>query len=212
MERAMSDAGIKVKAEGSFAHDVTPEELRAVEALLAEAVVDAAAPPLTVRYESTTVYPAVESADDYLPLADWLVYITVPLGVLASGFVAGVGKKLGEQVGEGLYANVRARLHAIAHAREQRQKPVEKNGAIVLVDANNGIPFILDPDLPDEAFAALARLNSPEQGTDTDIIMVYDRSEQRWTPMSTRVTTISDMDPHEEHYREIKWHVRQRRH
>ncbi|MET9830928.1 hypothetical protein ABZ078_16770 [Streptomyces sp. NPDC006385] len=129
---------------------------------------------VTVRPKPT---PALRGADT----VTWVVLALLPLQAVLTS--------LGTKAGEDAWARLRKTVASIAARRgTTAQEPGPPTGTsatpLVLQDTTTGIRILMEPDLPDGAYAALRELDLSrfQYGP-----LHYDREAQRWRSIADEV-------------------------
>jgi len=97
----------------------------------------------------------------------WVVMISVPLMAFLTGFANAAGKDA--------YDKLKKPVCAIW---AKRTKNSGTSGSFTIVDTKSGVSVLLDPDIPGDAYDALAKLDIDSlRGTG---VLKYDKDEKRW--------------------------------
>lgn len=101
----------------------------------------------------------------------WIVIISAPLTAFLTAFAAAAGK--------GFYKELKKLVHSI---RSKRTKTSGTRGDFIIIDSESGIWILLNPDIPEDAYRALAEL-------DLDAflgsgVLKYDNDEKEWQELT----------------------------
>jgi len=97
----------------------------------------------------------------------WIVMFTVPLTAFLTAFAAEAGKEA--------YAGLKNLVRSIWSARTRRTGPP---GSCIIVDERTGVWIHLKPDIPNEAYQALAEIDL--ESMEPPAVLVYDDNTRRW--------------------------------
>jgi len=115
-----------------------------------------------------TVRPSYErkSIGDF----PWIVMVSAPLTAFLTAFAAAAGKDA--------YEGLKKLVHSIW---AKRTTTSGTSGSFIIIDSKSGIWVFLDPDIPDDAYSALTKLDLDSlQGLG---VLKYDKDEKRWTEL-----------------------------
>jgi hypothetical protein len=97
----------------------------------------------------------------------WIVMVSAPLTAFLMAFAAAAGK----ESYEGLKKLVRS-------IWAKRTKTSGLSGSFTIVDSKSGVWVLLDPDIPDDAYSALAKLDMDSMKRPN--VIKYDKDKKQW--------------------------------
>lgn len=100
----------------------------------------------------------------------WIVMVSAPLTAFLTAFAAAAGKES--------YEGLKKLVRTIWAKRTKTSGP---SGSFTIVDSKSGVWVLLDPDIPDDAYSALTKLDFDSlQGPG---VLKYDKDEKRWVQL-----------------------------